>query len=102
MRTSLAPRVDKIACEKAGILKRGVPGVVAQQEEAVLDVIAREAQRVGAPLVVWGQRLRRLRAARPPRHAAGGAVLDLPLPALIGRHQIANAGTAVAAALQLG
>jgi dihydrofolate synthase/folylpolyglutamate synthase len=28
-------------------------------------------------------------------------LLDLPLPALIGRHQIVNAGTAVAAALQL-
>src|SRR4029450_4903544 len=29
-------------------------------------------------------------------------LLDLPLPALVGRHQIINAGTAVAAALQLG
>ena len=29
-------------------------------------------------------------------------LLDLPLPALIGRHQIVNAGTAVAAALVLG
>jgi dihydrofolate synthase/folylpolyglutamate synthase len=28
-------------------------------------------------------------------------VLDLPLPALVGRHQIINAGTAVAAALEL-
>ena len=28
-------------------------------------------------------------------------LLDLPLPALVGRHQIINAGTAVAAALQL-
>ena len=29
-------------------------------------------------------------------------LLDLPLPALIGRHQIINAGTAVVAALALG
>ena len=28
-------------------------------------------------------------------------LLDLPLPALMGQHQIANAGTAVAAALHL-
>ena len=30
-----------------------------------------------------------------------GELLDLPLPALLGRHQIANAGTAVVAALEL-
>ena len=28
-------------------------------------------------------------------------LMDLPLPALMGRHQIANAGTAIAAALHL-
>src|SRR5262249_24942363 len=34
-------------------------------------------------------------------HQSEGRLLDLPLPALIGPHQIVNAGVAVAAALQL-
>ena len=41
--------------EKAGILKRGVPAVIAQQEPEAEDVIRAEALRVGAPLIVWGE-----------------------------------------------
>ena len=98
----LGPTLAKIAGEKAGILKRGVPGVVAQQGDDVLAVIERKAKNVGAPLIVWGrdfdayEQNGRLVVQREDR------LLDLPLPALIGRHQIVNAGTAIAAALALG
>ena len=40
--------VAKIAYEKAGILKRGAPAVIAAQADEALDVIEREAIRVGA------------------------------------------------------
>lgn len=98
----LGPTLAKIAAEKAGILKRGVAGVVAPQDGAVLKVIDARANIVGAPLVVAGRDFEayeqsgRLIVQREDR------LLDLPVPALIGRHQITNAGTAAAGALMLG
>lgn len=97
----LGNTVELIAAEKAGILKPGVPCVVSQQEDAVHEVIAQEAKRKNAKLVVWGQaydayeQRARLIVQRADR------LLDLPLPSLIGPHQIVNAGTAVAVALEL-
>jgi dihydrofolate synthase/folylpolyglutamate synthase len=98
----LGPTLSKIAGEKAGILKRGVAGVVSQQPDEVLSVIEARARTVGAELSVWGrefdayEQTGRLVVQRDDR------LLDLPLPALVGRHQIVNAGTAIAAALVLG
>jgi len=98
----LGPTIAKIAFEKAGILKRGVPGIISQQSDDVLAVLESRARSVGAPLTVWGrdydayEQTGRLIVQQDDR------LLDLPLPALIGRHQIVNAGTAVAAALKLG
>ena len=97
----LGPTLSKIAAEKAGILKRGTTGIISQQPDEVLAVIQSRASTVGAKLSVWGQDYDayeqggRLIVQRDDR------LLDLPLPALIGRHQIINAGTAVAAALEL-
>ena len=97
----LGPTVAKIAAEKAGILKRGVTGVISAQPGEALDVIRTEAKKAGAPLIVFGddydayEQSGRFVVQREDR------LLDLPLPALLGRHQITNAGTAVAAALVL-
>ncbi|MEQ1716152.1 MAG: hypothetical protein ABL907_09240 [Hyphomicrobium sp.] len=97
----LGPTIARIAVEKAGILKRGVPGVVAPQDDDVLRVIEARANAVGAPVIAFGrdfdcyEQNGRLVVQREDR------LLDLPLPALIGRHQIMNAGTAVAAVLTL-
>jgi dihydrofolate synthase/folylpolyglutamate synthase len=52
----LGDTVRQIAAEKAGIIKRRVPVVVARQRHAeALDVIERQAARRGAPLLVSGQ-----------------------------------------------
>lgn len=97
----LGPTLAKIAGEKAGILKRGVAGVLSAQDDEVMKVIEARANMIGAPLVVFGrdydayEQSGRLIVQREDR------LLDLPLPALLGRHQISNAGTAVAAALVL-
>jgi dihydrofolate synthase/folylpolyglutamate synthase len=98
----LGATIERIAAEKAGILKRGVTCVVAQQEDEVMGVIEREASRVGAELVVWGQDFDAYEQRGRLVVQREDQLLDLPLPALVGRHQIINAGTAVAAALQLG
>lgn len=97
----LGPTLAKIAGEKAGILKSGVTGVIAAQDDEVMRVIEARANVLGARLIVSGrdydayEQNGRLVVQREDR------LLDLPLPALVGRHQIANAGTAVAAALSL-
>jgi dihydrofolate synthase/folylpolyglutamate synthase len=97
----LGSTIGKIAGEKAGILKPGVTCVVSRQEDDALDVIRDTAARVGANLVVWGQDFDAYEQNGRLVVQSETHVLDLPLPALIGRHQIINAGTAVAAALQL-
>lgn len=98
----LGPTLDKIAIEKAGILKRGTTGIVSQQPDEVLDVIHARARKVGATLVVWGEDFDAYEQSGRLVAQFEEQLLDLPLPALVGRHQIVNAGTAVAAALHLG
>ena len=94
----LGATVAAIAFEKAGILKRGVPAILAGQGDEALDVLLRQAARVGAPApLVGGQDF--------SAHEEGGrlvyqderGLLDLPLPRLAGRHQHGNAATAIAA-----
>jgi dihydrofolate synthase/folylpolyglutamate synthase len=67
-----------------------------------MDVIRETADRVGAKLIVWGQDFDAFEQNGRLVVQTETHVLDLPLPSLVGRHQIVNAGTAVAAALQLG
>jgi dihydrofolate synthase/folylpolyglutamate synthase len=97
----LGSTIGKIAGEKAGILKRGVTCIVAQQADEAMDVIRETADQVGAKLIIWGQDFDAFEQNGRLVVQTETHVLDLPLPALVGRHQIVNAGTAVAAALQL-
>ena len=97
----LGSTIGLIAAEKAGILKRGVPCIVAQQNDEALAVIVDTAHRTGAKPIVWGQDFDAFEQNGRLVVQTEARVLDLPLPALVGRHQIVNAGTAVAAALQL-
>ncbi len=89
-----------IAAEKAGILKSGGTAVVARQPDAVAEVIAAKARSVGARLIAAGQDFDAYRQNGRLVFQGEDRLLDLPLPALIGRHQIGNAGVAIAAALE--
>ncbi len=97
----LGSTLEQIAAEKAGILKARVPAVISAQPPEALDVITDVAQRLGAPLSVWGQDFEAFEQRGRMVFQSAERLLDLPLPALMGQHQIGNAGTAVAAALQL-
>jgi dihydrofolate synthase/folylpolyglutamate synthase len=97
----LGATLELIAAEKAGIMRRGVPVVVAQQDEDAEDVIRKAAAAAGAPLIIWGENFDAYEQRGRLVVQSEEELVDLPLPALIGRHQIVNAGTAVAAALQL-
>ena len=98
----LGERLEQIAFEKAGILKAGVPCIVGPQPPEALSVIEQRARAVGAPLSVHGRDWRARQAGDRLEVTVGDAAWDLPLPALAGRHQIDNAGLAVACALALG
>jgi dihydrofolate synthase/folylpolyglutamate synthase len=93
----LGDTLEKIAGEKAAIMRRGVPAVIARQTEGPLSVIVQRAEEIGAPLHVAGQDWvageERGRLTFQDQHG----LLDLPAPRLYGRHQIDNAGTAIAA-----
>jgi dihydrofolate synthase/folylpolyglutamate synthase len=93
----LGETIEKIAAEKAAILKRNVPAAIAPQTQAVLAVIEREAARVRVPLHIsgehWSVHVERGRLV----YQDDDGLLDLPLPKLNGRHQLDNAGTAIAA-----
>lgn len=54
-RHALGPTIERIAAEKAGIIKPGVPVASALQEPAVLAVIDGAAREQGSPLVVAGR-----------------------------------------------
>ena len=92
----LGDSVVKIAAEKASILKAGVPAVIAPQIDEVRGVIERQAARLGAPLVVAGEHWSAAQEHGRLVYQDEHGLIDLPLPRLYGRHQIDNAGTAIA------
>ncbi len=98
----LGDTLAAIAGEKAGIIKRGVPCVIGPQHDESLDVIERTAARLGAPLFVHGQDWHVSTEAERLVYQDDNGLLDLPLPALPGPHQIMNAGAAIAALRVLG
>jgi dihydrofolate synthase/folylpolyglutamate synthase len=110
----LGPTLEQIAAEKAGILKPRVPTVVAPQRPEARDVIAQVASEREAPLV-WLHEEGTPRPGEPGARfeplastselpgeegvpfALDGLLAHYPRLAtpLLGRHQIANAATAV-------
>ena len=98
----LGDTVAKIAGEKAGIIKRGVPCIVGPQPDEALEVIEDTARRLGAPLLAYGQHWHVFEERGRLVFQDETGLLDLPRPALLGDHQIQNAGAALAALRYLG
>ncbi|MEO0774538.1 MAG: folylpolyglutamate synthase/dihydrofolate synthase family protein [Pseudomonadota bacterium] len=98
----LGDTVGKIASEKAGILKRGVTCVVSPQSDDALDVIEAQATKIGAPLLAHGQHwhVGTERGRMVFQDETG--LRDLPMPNLLGAHQVQNAGAALAGLRHLG
>jgi dihydrofolate synthase/folylpolyglutamate synthase len=93
----LGDTIESVAAEKAGILKKRVPGVIAPQPKAALDVIETAAARVRAPLMTAGEHWQISEERGRLVYQDDDGLLDLPAPKLPGRHQFINAGTAIAA-----
>ena len=93
----LGDTLAKIAGEKAGIIKRGVPCIVGPQHDDAMDVIEAQAARLGAPLLAYGQHWHVGEERGRLVYQDETGLLDLDLPNLPGQHQIQNAGAALAA-----
>lgn len=98
----LGDTIAKIAGEKAGIIKRGVPVIVGPQDPEGLAVIEAKAARMGAPVWAFGQHWNVWEERGRLVYQDENGLLDLPLPNLPGPHQIQNAGAAIAALRLLG
>ena len=97
----LGDTLAMIAAEKAGILKPGVPAVVGPQQPDALAAITTRAAELGAPLLLHGRDWEVVPTPAGMRVEFAGRQVELPRPALLGMHQVTNAGLAVAAALAL-
>ncbi|HLF21270.1 MAG TPA: Mur ligase family protein, partial [Aestuariivirga sp.] len=86
-----------IAREKAGILKRKVPAIIGVQPDEARAEIERVAERAAAPLQIANQDWQCFEQHGRLVFQDEGGLLDLPLPHLQGRHQVDNAGNAIAA-----
>jgi dihydrofolate synthase/folylpolyglutamate synthase len=98
----LGDTLGQVAAEKAGILKPGVPCVLARQPAEARDAIAARAAEIRAPLIEQG------RDWHIAQHGSNLVFDDargrklFPAPSLAGPHQVENAGLAIAALMRLG
>ena len=98
----LGDTLDKIAGEKAGIIKPGVPVVSSSQKDEALDVLIKIAEERGCDLTLIGRDVEFM----PLSHSIDGQALQLSTPnlqplnltiPLLGNHQVENAAVAYAA-----
>ena len=94
----LGDTIEEIAANKAGIIKPGKPVVTAHQVPAALEVIAARADELGCALHVQDRDFSTSGTDREFSYRDAAGHLDGLGTALIGRHQVENAGLAIAAA----
>jgi dihydrofolate synthase/folylpolyglutamate synthase len=85
-----------IAREKAGIIKRDVPVICAEQPPEAIAVIEQQAKRMHAPLHTAGQEWHVSVERGRLVYQDDRGLMDLAAPKLFGRHQFDNAGLAIA------
>lgn len=98
----LGDTLAAIAAEKAGIIKPGVPVVLGPQPDEALHAICARAADLGAPVIRQGQTGNEgggwsaTATASAMTVRVGDWHAEVPAPILVGRHQIDNAGVALA------
>lgn len=97
----LGDTIAKIAANKAGILKAGVPCVVGPQPDEAIAVIEARAAETKSALFRHGRDWTVRETPDGIRWRDKTIELSLPHPALLGAHQVINAGVAIACARQL-
>jgi len=97
----LGSTIEQIANEKAGIIKEGIPCIVWHQSKDAIDVIKKRAIELKSKLKIYGEHWQVYAKSDKLIFKDAMGFLELPLPKLIGQHQIGNAGTAIAAMREL-
>jgi len=97
----LGDTIAKIAANKAGILKDGVPCVVGPQPADAIAVIEARATETGSALFRHGRDWTVRETTDGLAWRDKTVELALPRPSLLGAHQVINAGIAIACARQL-
>ncbi|WP_442935683.1 bifunctional folylpolyglutamate synthase/dihydrofolate synthase [Nitrobacter sp. NHB1] len=92
----LGDTLVQIAGEKAGIIKRGVPVICAEQMPEAQAVIEQRAKQMRSPLHAAGQDWHVSVEHGRLVYQDERGLLDLAAPRLFGRHQFDNAGLAIA------
>ena len=97
----LGDNIRSIAGEKAGIIKKGVPCIVGKQTQEALSVIKGVSDEIGSPLKIYNEDWHIKKKNNFLIYHDQFGELKLPLPRLVGKHQIINAGTSIAAMREL-
>ena len=90
------PPLDRIAFEKSGIAKMGVPLLCQKYAPSMLQAIAKQAMSVGAKLLDRGEAWDAAVYEGRLHYRDAQGKLTLPLPRMSGPHQAENAALAVA------
>ena len=98
----LGGRIESIAAEKAGIMKRGIACILADQSRKVSKVLEARSLELGVPLIKEGKDFF-LRATPDGGTLFKGSAVEwaLPSPGLSGAFQLRNAAVALAAVERL-
>lgn len=98
----LGDTIEKIAFEKAGILKKGTKAVFSRQAHGAMQVLEKRAAELNITPFICGQDF----DGYPERdrfvYSDLDGLDDLPKPSLVGIHQFENATTAIAALKHFG
>ena len=98
----LGDTLEKIAAEKAGILKKNTPAFFAPQAPAAQAVLTAHAKKIAAPCMVHGTDWTYENTEKNLDLYHSDQTLTLPAPPLAGAHQNMNAALAALAAQHLG
>lgn len=95
--TFLGNNLSLIAHEKAGIIKEATPLITYSQPPEVLKILQDTAKIHHAPTFIQDQNWNIKTTDKHLIYNDDKGLLELPLPSLLGLHQIRNAGLAIAA-----
>ena len=93
----LGDTLGKIAFEKAGIIKPDCPVVIGPQVDEARKVLEDIGLKNNCPMMIAGQDFDYYEEAGRFIYQDNEGLLDLPLPSLLGEHQITNSAIGIAA-----
>lgn len=95
----LGKTLAKIAFEKGGIIKKDCPVLVGKQKPSALQTLENQATTLSSEFKTVGKDWKIIKQKQGFLFEGFGRKIALPIPSLLGNHQIENAALAIAVAL---